>query len=235
MTISIVTLFPGMFAGPFDHSIVKRAREKEAVAIHLVNIRDFATDRYKSVDDHPYGGGVGMVLRVDVVDAAMAHAKRLTPNGKIKTVLLDPRGERFTQKKARTYAALDHLILVCGHYEGVDERVASLVDESVSIGDYILTGGEIPAMVIVDSVVRLLPGVLKEGVTQSESFSLHSPFSILHSPVLEYPQYTRPRVYKGMRVPDVLLSGNHKKIEAWRKESLTTARRGRCGRKKTLA
>lgn len=208
MTISILTLFPEMFSGPFDYSIVKRAKEKGRITINLINIRDSSTDTYKSVDDHPYGGGVGMVLRVDVIDRALQSLRG-------KKVLLDPRGVTFTQKKAREYAKLDHLILVCGHYEGVDERVKSIVDESISIGDYILTGGELPAMILADSIIRLLPGVLKEGVTQSESFS---PSLITHhsSLPLEYPQYTRPEKYKGMRVPDVLLSGNHKKIAAWR-------------------
>lgn len=218
MTISILTLFPEMFPGPFDYSIVKRAKEKGRITINLINIRDSSTDTYKSVDDHPYGGGVGMVLRVDIIDSAMSNIKCQMSNGKTKTVLLDPRGKPFTQKKAREYAHLDHLILVCGHYEGVDERVTSLVDESVSIGDYVLTGGELPAMVIVDSVVRLLPGVLKKEATSSESFS--------KSHTLEYPQYTRPEKYKGMSVPEVLLSGNHKKIDDWRKDA-TTARRGR--------
>lgn len=208
MTISILTLFPEMFSGPLDYSIVKRAKEKGIMTINFVNIRDFSTDTYKSVDDHPYGGGVGMILRVDVIDRALRALRG-------KKVLLDPRGDTFTQKKAREYAKLDHLILICGHYEGVDERIKTLVDESISIGDYVLTGGELPAMVITDSVVRLLPGVLKEGVTQSESFS---PSLITHhsSLPLEYPQYTRPEEYQGMRVPDVLLSGNHKKIEEWR-------------------
>ncbi|MBI3577588.1 tRNA (guanosine(37)-N1)-methyltransferase TrmD [Candidatus Gottesmanbacteria bacterium] len=205
MKFSILTLFPEMFIGPFDSSIVKRAKEKGLVTIDFVNIRDFATDTYKSVDDHPYGGGGGMVLRVDIVDAALKKLKG-------KKVLLDPRGERYSQKKAREYSKLDHLILICGHYEGVDERVKSLVDESISIGDYVLTGGEIPAMVIIDSVTRLIPGVLKkEEATRSESFT--------QTGVLEYPQYTRPEVYKGMNVPDILLSGDHKKIAEWRKAS----------------
>lgn len=237
MNISILTLFPEMFAGPFDYSIVKRAKEKGIATVSLINIRDFARDAYKSVDDHPYGGGVGMVLRVDILDAAMSNVKCLPvrqagqmSNGKTKTVLLDPRGKPFTQKKAREFSKLDHLILICGHYEGVDERVKSLVDESVSIGDYVLTGGEIPAMVLTDAVVRLLPGVLKEGATESESFSLHTPSPIPHPP-LEYPQYTRPEKYKGMRVPDVLLSGNHKKISEWRKNN-TTERRDRASRRR---
>lgn len=219
MTISILTLFPDMFAGPFDYSIVKHAKEKGSITINIVNIREFSTDRYKSVDDHPYGGGVGMVMRVDVINRALR-----TLHG--KKVLLDPRGTTFTQKKARAFAKLDHLILVCGHYEGVDERVKSLVDETISIGDYILTGGELPAMVIVDSVVRLLPGVLKKQATSNESFSL--------SDSLEYPQYTRPEEHKGLRVPTVLLSGDHKRIEEWRKNN-STARKGRAARRRGSA
>ncbi len=216
MKISILTLFPDMFAGPFDSSIIKRAKEKGIVDISFVNIRDFATDAYGSVDDHPYGGGVGMILRVDVVDRALQQVK--TKNSRI--ILLDPQGTPYTQKKAKELSTIDHLILICGHYEGVDERIRSLVDEEISIGDYVVTGGEIPAMMVVDSVVRLLPGTLvKSEATENESFSQDS---------LEYPQYTRPEVYKDMKVPDVLLSGNHKEIEKWKKEQSmkrTTSRR----------
>lgn len=222
MTISILTLFPDMFIGPFDYSIVKRAKEKELVTINIVNIRDVATDKYKSVDDHPYGGGVGMILRVDIIDRALQQAISKKQKVTTKTILLDPRGTTFTQKKAREFSRLDHLILVCGHYEGVDERVRSIVDESISIGDYVLTGGELPAMVMTDTIVRLLPGVLKKkDATVSESFSIHPPSSIFHPPVLEYPQYTRPEEYKGMRVPEVLLSGDHKKIDVWKKNNTT--------------
>ncbi len=227
MLISILTLFPEMLAGPFDYSIVKRAREKGIVTINLINIRDFATDKYKSVDDHPYGGGPGMILRVDVIDRALESQKspseRLragkAKSPKSKTILLDPRGTTYTQQKAREYATLDHIVLICGHYEGVDERVKPLVDESVSIGEYVLTGGEIPTMVIVDSVVRLLPGVLKKPeATKQESFSSSSLITHHSSPLLEYPQYTRPEEYNGMHVPDVLLSGNHNAIAKWRNE-----------------
>ncbi len=216
-----------MFTGPFDYSIIKRAQEKGLITIHLVNIRDFAGDAYKSVDDHPYGGGVGMVMRVDVIDRALRSQKSKVESQKSKTILLDPRGERFTQAKARSFTKLDHLILICGHYEGVDERVRELVDESISIGDYVLTGGELPAMVITDSIVRLLPGVLKKEATSSESFSLGIPS-------LEYPQYTRPEVYKGMSVPATLLSGDHKKIANWKQDN-TTERRGRGSHQKGVA
>ncbi len=205
MKISILTLFPQMFTGPFEYSIVKRAKVKGFVTIDLVNIRDFANDAYESVDDHPYGGGQGMVMRVDVIDRALESVKR-----KGTKILLDPTGTPYTQTMARELSKLDHLILVCGHYEGVDERVRSLVDESVSIGDYVATGGELPAMVVVDSIVRLLPGVLRnQRASMDESFWRHS---------LEYPQYTRPDVYKGMKVPEMLKSGDHKKIESWRQE-----------------
>ena len=213
MTVSILTLFPEMFQGPFDYSIVKRAKNQEKVVINLINIRDFANDKYRSVDDHPYGGGLGMIMRVDIIDAAISNAKCQIPNEKTKTILLDPRGTPYTQAKAREFAKLDHLILICGHYEGVDERVRGLVDESISIGDYVLTGGELPAMVITDTVARLLPGVLKKEATQKESFSV--------SHTLEYPQYTRPEEYKSLRVPNILLSGNHKKIEEWKKNNTT--------------
>ena len=217
MKISIFTLFPDMVRGALDFSIIKRAQEKRLVTIDLINIRDFATDAYKTVDDHPYGGGVGMILKVDVVDRALQKLRTLPrrqagQNSELrtKTVLLDPQGAPYNQKKARELSKLEHLILLCGHYEGVDERVRSLVDEEISIGDFVLTGGEIPSLVLVDSVVRLIPGVLsKKEATLQESFS---------EGLLEHPQYTRPEEYKGMKVPDVLMSGNHAAIALWRKE-----------------
>lgn len=222
MKISILTLFPDMFRGPFDESIVHRALQTEAVSIELVNIRDFSPDTYRSVDDHPYGGGQGMVMRVDVIDRAIQNAKCQMLNAKCKTVLLDPQGRVYSQSKAQEFSRIDHLILVCGHYEGVDERVRKLVDEEISIGDYVLTGGEIPAMVIVDSVTRLIPGVLKKDrATRDESFGGGAP-------ILEYPQYTRPAVYKKRRVPAVLLSGNHRNIANWRlKQSLRRTKQRR--------
>lgn len=196
-----------MFTGPFDASIVKRAKEKKLVDINFINIRDFAVDKYGSVDDHPYGGGQGMIMRVDIIDRALQHVTCHVSRVTKKIILLDPGGKPYTQAKAKELSTFDHLILICGHYEGVDERIRSLVDEEISIGDYVLTGGEIPAMVIVDSVVRLLPGVLKKSqTTNDESFSS----------LLEYPQYTKPPGYKGMSVPDVLLSGDHTKIAQWK-------------------
>lgn len=212
MRVTILTLFPDMFRGPFDHSIIKKAQEKNAVDIQLVNIRDFAPDKYKSVDDHPYGGGAGMIMRVDVVDRALESVKSKVKSEKYRTVLLDPQGTPYTQIKAQKLSHLEHLILLCGHYEGVDERIRSLVDEEISIGDYVTTGGELPAMVIADSVVRLLPGVLRDqAATSEESFGSSMASS------LEFPQYTKPPVYKGRAVPPVLLSGNHQSIAAWRK------------------
>jgi len=210
MDITIVTLFPEMFAGPFAASIIKRATAKGVVTISFVNIRDFAIDKHKSVDDKPYGGGPGMILRVDIVDRALMHARSLHPHNKTHSVLLDPQGIPYSQNKAVELKTFDHLILLCGHYEGVDERIRLLVDEEISIGDYILTCGEIPAMVVVDSVIRLLPGTLKkEGVTTDESFSQKKP-------LLEYPQYTTPKIYKNMVVPDIILSGHHAHIQSWK-------------------
>ncbi len=215
MHISILTLFPQMFTGPFDVSIIKRSRTRGILNLHLINIREYATDRRKTVDDRPYGGGAGMILRVDVLDRAILAASEDTDSGQAKlesmrTVLLDPKGVPFTQQKAREYAKLSHLILICGRYEGFDERVRRLVREEISIGDYILTGGELPAMVVVDAVMRLLPGTFSRSeATKHESFSVETG-------LLEYPQYTRPLLYRGMGVPSILRSGNHKDITVWR-------------------
>lgn len=209
MKISILTLFPEMFAGPFDHSIIKKAKEKKLVDVNFVNIRDFGIGRHRIVDDKPYGGGHGMVLRVDVMDAAISATKNNNLDKKDqKVVLLSPHGKTFNQKKALEFANLKHLILVCGHYEGVDERVKEFIDEELSIGDFIVTGGEIPAMLVADSVTRLIKGVLKDGVTTTESFS----------DLLEYPQYTKPNVHKGLNVPPILLSGDHAEIKLWREK-----------------
>ncbi len=210
MHITILTLFPDMFKGPFDMSIIKRAIEKNAVSITYVQIRDFATDAHKSVDDHPYGGGAGMILRVDVVARAIAHAKSLHPECTNTVILMDPLGIPFVQKEAKRLAMKEHIILVCGHYEGIDERIRSLVDETISLGDFILTCGELPAMVITDAIVRLIPGVFKkEGVTTNESFEDN---------LLEYPQYTKPDVFETMTVPTILKSGDHKKILEWQQK-----------------
>lgn len=207
MKISILTLFPEMFFGPFDHSIVKNAKEKKLVSVNFVNIREFGIGKHRVVDDKPYGGGHGMILRVDVLEKAITRTKdKNAKASEQKVVLLSPRGKTFSQKKAFEFVKLKHLILVCGHYEGVDERVKKFVDEELSIGDFIVTGGEIPAMLVIDAVSRLIKGVLKEGVTSAESFSKF----------LEYPQYTKPDIYKNSRVPPILLSGNHGKIKLWR-------------------
>lgn len=214
MKITILTLFPEMFAGPFDHSIVKRAKEKGLIELQFVNIRDFGLGKHKVIDDKPFGGGTGMVMRVDVIDAAIQAAKEPSlSKTEQQCFLLDARGKTYNQTMATELSKLKHLMLLCGHYEGVDERVRTLVDGTISIGDFILTGGEIPAMLIVDSVSRLVAGVLKQDATTYESFSEHS-----GQPLLEYPQYTLPREYNGMQVPDILLNGNHKKIDEWKKE-----------------
>ncbi len=205
MQIDILTLFPPMFSGPFDYSIVKRAIDNKILDIRLIDIRGFATDKYKSVDDKPYGGGAGMIMRVDILDKALAGR-----TGKV--ILLDAGGEKFTQKKAVELSQEQNLIIICGHYEGVDHRVHEhLADEIISVGDYVLSGGEIPAMILVDSITRLLPGSLGNPQSLSEeSFSHNSQLTT------EYPQYTRPEEYNGWKVPEILLSGDHKKIKDWR-------------------
>jgi len=221
MKISIITLFPKMISGFFEESIVKRAIEKKLVEIEIINLRDFAIDDYGTVDDRPYGGGAGMVLRIEplykAVQFAISNFKFLiskkTPNSKkpiSKTVLTSPKGKIFNQKKAQEYSRLDNLIIIAGHYEDVDARVLDYVDEEISIGDFILTGGEIPASAIVDSVVRLIPRVLKKDqATKNESFNINE------KKILEYPQYTRPEEFMGKKVPEILLKGDHKKIKTW--------------------
>ena len=212
MKIDVLTLFPEMFAGPFDASIVKRAQAKGLIEINVHDLRKWGEGLRRNVDDRPYGGGVGMVLRVDILDAAISKLKTKTS----KVILLDATGERYTQAKAQSLSKLDHIILIAGHYEGVDHRVHEhLADDVISIGDYVLTGGEIPAMVVVDSVIRLLPGVL--GKDESSANESHK-----EPGYLEYPQYTRPEDYKGWKVPKVLLSGNHKEIEKFRSPQLLT-------------
>ncbi|MGG0237609.1 tRNA (guanosine(37)-N1)-methyltransferase TrmD [Bacillus rhizoplanae] len=213
MKIDILTLFPEMFTGVFGSSILKKAQEKEAVQLRVVNFRDYSTNKHNSVDDYPYGGGAGMVLTPQPIFDAVEKLTKETER-KPRIVLMCPQGERFTQKKAEELAQEEHIIFVCGHYEGYDERVREhLVTDEISIGDYVLTGGELASMVITDSVVRLLPDVLGNQQSQIEdSFS---------TGLLEHPHYTRPMDFRGMKVPDVLMSGNHKNIEEWRhKESL---------------
>ncbi len=217
MKISIITLFPEMFVGPFDESIIKRGIEKGLLDIDIINLRNFGIGKHRTVDDKPYGGGTGMILKVDVLDAAIQAVKTQTLSEKQQQViLLDPRGQTYNQDKAQEFSKIDHLILLCGHYEGYDERIRSLVNQTISIGDFITTGGEIPAMLITDSIGRLVSGVLKDDATTHESF-----LSQDEGLLLEYPQYTTPQVYNGQKVPDVLLSGNHKNIENWRHEQAT--------------
>lgn len=209
MKIDILSLFPAMFSSPFAESIIKRAVDKGILQITITDIRSYATNKHLQVDDYPYGGGAGMVMKPDVVGRALAS--RQTPS--CHTIYLSPRGKQLTQEKVKELSSCSHMLLLCGHYEGIDERVVAQVDEHISIGDYILTGGELPAMVLVDAVARLLPGVLgDECSSEEESFS---------AGLLEYPHYTRPAVYDGEEVPDVLLSGHHENIRRWRlQESL---------------
>lgn len=223
MVVDILTLFPKMFSGPFGDSILKRAQEKSLLKVNLHNLRNWAINKHGAVDDKPYGGGVGMVMRIEPIFKALEELKMQKAKCKMtmkntKVVLMDPRGETFTQEKARAYSKLDQLVLICGHYEGVDERVREhLVDEAISVGNYVLTGGEIPAMIITDAITRLIPGVLeKPEATQVESFSTNNQQPTTNH-YLEYPQYTRPEEFNGWKVPEILLSGNHKEIEKWRR------------------
>lgn len=213
MKISILTLFPEMFVGPFDESIIKKAKERGLIEIQLVNIRDFGVGRHKQVDDTPYGGGTGMVMRVDVLHKTIEAAKDPTLNkDEQRIIYMGAHGKRFDQRDAESFSQLKHLVILCGHYEGIDERVKQFIDAEVSIGDFILTGGEIPAMAVADAVARLIPGVLKPDATAFESFAKGD--NIL----LEHPQYTKPALYEDLQVPEVLKNGNHKEIEKWKKE-----------------
>jgi tRNA (guanine37-N1)-methyltransferase len=207
MKIDVLTLFPAMFAGPLDESIVKRAREANLLDLKIHNLRDWTHGRHKTVDDRPFGGGPGMLLKVEPLFEAIEGLQR----EKTKVILLSPSGRKFNQSIARELAQQDDLLLVCGSYEGFDERVReALADDELSIGDYVLTNGALPAMVVIDAIARLLPGVLGDDESSyDESFS--------HG-LLEYPQYTRPAEFRGMKVPEVLLSGNHAEIEKWRRE-----------------
>ena len=237
MRIDILTLFPEMFLGPLTESILKRATEEKIIEIHTHNIRDFATDKHHQVDDKPYGGGAGMLMKADVLVAAIEGVVSQGQKGKKEKgqngtdqaksgnesilqvphrIYLSPRGKRLTQIKVEKLAKHDWLLLLCGHYEGIDQRVIDgWIDEEISIGDYVLTGGELPSMVLVDAVARHIPGVLgKEESAGEESFS-----KALNRK-REYPHYTRPEEFRGMRVPDVLLSGHHKKIGEWRTDQL---------------
>lgn len=205
MQIDILTLFPEMFNGFLTESIIKRAIEKEKVKINIINFRDYTTDPHGKVDDTPFGGGAGMVLQVEPIYNALENIK--TKDSHI--ILLTPSGKTFNQQKAQTLTKHNHIILICGHYEGFDDRIKQLVGEEISIGDFILTGGELPAMMISDAIIRLLDGVINKESLESESFN---------EELLDYPVYTKPRDFKGMKVPEVLLSGDHKKIEEYRKQ-----------------
>lgn len=205
LKIDILTLFPEMFEGVFQESILKRAREKGLVEINFHNFREFSKDPHKKVDDTPYGGGGGMVLCCQPIFDCVKSLRTKEST----VILLTPSGKKYTEQKAKELAGKKHLILICGHYEGFDERIRYLCDEEISIGDYVLTGGEIPSMVLVDSITRLLPGVIKEESYVQDSFYQNS---------LDFPTYTKPAVYEGYSVPEILLSGDHAKIKQWRKE-----------------
>lgn len=205
MKFDVLTLFPEMFK-ILNESIIGRAKEKGLIDINLVNIRDFSNDKHKKVDDTPYGGGAGMIMRADVV----YNAYKSLNTKDAKVIFLSPQGKRLNQEKVQELSKEKHLVLLCGHYEGIDQRVLDkIVDEEISIGDYVLTGGELPAMVLIDSISRYVEGVIRKDSIKEESFSEN---------LLEYPQYTRPEVFENERVPEVLLTGNHKKIDSWRKE-----------------
>ncbi|SEF66665.1 tRNA (guanine37-N1)-methyltransferase [Caloramator fervidus] len=207
MKFDVLTLFPEMF-NVFNYSIIGRAREQKIIEINVHNIRDFSTDKHKKVDDYPYGGGAGMVMQVEPIYNCVDYLIKLY-GYKPHTILLTPRGKRYDQEDAKKLSNMKHIMLICGHYEGIDERIMPIVDFEYSIGDFVLTGGELASMVIIDSVARLVPGVLSTNISyEEESF---------YNGLLEYPQYTRPREFRGMKVPDVLLSGNHKEIEKWRR------------------
>lgn len=214
MKIDVLTLFPEMFTGVFGQSILKRAEEIEAASYRMVNFREYADNKHKTVDDYPYGGGAGMVLKPQPIFDAVAALVDQSESKQPRVILMCPQGERYNQRKAEQLAQADHLIFICGHYEGYDERIREhVVTDEISIGDFVLTGGELGAMVVIDSVVRLLPGVLG-----NEQSHIKDSFS---TGLLEHPHYTRPADFRGMKVPDVLLSGNHRLIEEWRaRESL---------------
>ena len=217
MRFDIITLFPETIEAVLGHSILKRAQSAGHLEVHTHNLRNFATDAHKTVDDTPYGGGAGMLLKVDVMDACLqAVAAEVAHIERRRSFLLCPQGERFTQPIAEQLAeSYDQITLVCGHYEGFDERIRGLVDGQLSLGDFVLTGGELPALTIVDAISRLIPGVLAESSPEEESFSMRDTDG---TPLLEYPHYTRPVEYNGERVPDILLSGNHAAIAKWRLE-----------------
>ncbi len=206
MKFSIITIFPDFFSSPLKYGVLSRAIKEGKIQVEIFNLRDFTKDLHRSVDDRPFGGGAGMIMKIEPIWEALSSIK--TPRS--HTILLSAGGRIFNQQKAKHLSKKEHIILICGRYEGVDERVAeNLVEEEISVGDYVLSGGEPAALIIMDAVVRLLPGVIKDQSLEYESFSRQ---------LLEYPQYTRPRNFRGMRVPEVLFSGDHGKIDKWRKK-----------------
>lgn len=230
MNFNIVTIFPKIFDSYFNESILKRAQEKNIIKINIYNLRDWAVDKHKTVDDTPYGGGAGMVMKIDILHKAIKEIQSRIMNNELrnfktslkqkndsKTILLSAKGKKWDQQLAKKYSKLDNITLICGRYEGVDERIKNFIDEEISIGDYVLTGGEIPAMIIIDSITRLLPGAL--GNAESPIAESHS-----ETGILEYPHYTRPEIFisgnKKYRVPKILLSGDHGKITEWRKKKM---------------
>ncbi len=206
MRVDVLTLFPEMFQGPLTESMLRRAREAGLININLVNIRDFTSDKHQTADDSPYGGGAGMVMKAEPIQKAVSSKRK----AESRVILLCPTGKLLTQEKVKELAKEKHLILICGHYEGIDERVRDLVDEEISIGDYVLTGGELPAMVLIDAIARNIPGVVKE----EESVKKDS----FYKGLLDYPSYTKPDEFEGQRVPEVLLSGHHAEIGRWRRK-----------------
>ncbi|MFP3866755.1 MAG: tRNA (guanosine(37)-N1)-methyltransferase TrmD [Desulfobacteraceae bacterium] len=208
MQFDILTLFPEFFDSPLQQSMLKRAQGKGVVQFRVINLRDFALDRHQITDDRPFGGGPGMVLKIEPLARAINWVR--DQDAGVRVILLSPQGALFKQQMAATLARQQHLLLVCGHYEGVDDRVRYYIDEEISIGDYILTGGEIPALVVIDAVIRLLPGSLGDVQSAAEESFQDS--------LLEYPHYTRPQIFNGQTVPEILLSGNHQRIARWRRQ-----------------
>ena len=210
MLVDVITLFPEMFTSPFADSIIKRAIDKKILQINFTQLRDFAFDKHRQVDDSPFGGGSGMVLKPEPMYRAVRNVLSRAENLSRRIIITDPSGSVFNQAKAKELATFDRLIFICGHYEGFDARIYDLADELISIGDFVLTGGELPTMVIIDAVARMLPGVLgSEDSARTDSF---------FDGLLSYPQYTRPQDFEGKKVPDILLSGHHANIEKWRRE-----------------
>jgi tRNA (guanine37-N1)-methyltransferase len=221
MNFDIITIFPDFFAGPLSHGMVFQAQKRGLIEVRIHDLRDFTTDRHKTVDDRPFGGGAGMVLKPEPLFRAIRKIRGEKALSSRKVILLTPQGKRFEQRQASQFSELDQAVLICGRYEGVDERVAEcLVDEELSIGDYVLSGGELAACVFVDAVTRLLPGVLNNSSSAiNESFATLENSSIpADNSVLDYPHYTRPEDFEGQRVPDVLLCGDHKRVERWRRK-----------------